>query len=77
MQFGKRVGTTVLVAGMVAAGTAASPPTAGASGNGSWGAARVIAQGLDGPFGLAGLGHRRFVVAESVSGEVTVIGRRG
>jgi hypothetical protein len=36
----------------------------------------VVTDGLDGPFGLAALG-RGFVVAESVSGEVTRINRYG
>jgi hypothetical protein len=37
---------------------------------------RVVADGLDGPFGLAALG-KGFVVAESSTGEVTEISRHG
>jgi outer membrane protein assembly factor BamB len=39
--------------------------------------ATVLAKGLDGPFGLQVLGSHGFLVAESVSGEVTKVTRSG
>ena len=38
---------------------------------------KVITKGLDGPFGIDAIRHRSFLVAESVSGEVTRVGRHG
>ena len=76
MRFGKRVGAAAVVTGLVAAGAVATPSTAGAARGESPGVERVFSRGLDGPFGLATLG-RGFVVAESASGQVTRIGRRG
>ncbi len=38
---------------------------------------KVITKGLDGPFGIDAIRHRSFLVAESVSGEVTRVDRHG
>ena len=38
---------------------------------------KVITKGLDGPFGIDAIRHRGFLVAESVTGQVTRIDRTG
>jgi len=65
---------------LVALGTAgavtAVPPASAAAGGGS--AAAVVTRKLDGPFGLQkAVGHRGFLVAESVSGQVTRVFKDG
>ncbi len=63
--FRKRVGATLVATGLVIAGAAAAPASAGSGGGypGGGSDVKVITKGLDGPFGLDGLG-RGFVVAE-------------
>ena len=72
-KLGKKSGAVALAVALATTGALAAPAT-GAGGSKS--SVRVITKGLDGPFGLARLGHG-FVVAESVSGEVTWVGKRG
>jgi hypothetical protein len=60
-----------------AAALAATPSASAVTAEGS-GGSRVVTKGLDGPFGIQkALGHRGFVVAESVSGEVTRVWGNG
>jgi hypothetical protein len=76
MKFGKRASAAAVATGLAVAGALGAPPTAGASGGESPGVARVVTQGLDDPFGLAGLGSG-FVVAENAAGQVTKVDRYG
>ena len=58
------------------AGAVAAVPSASAAAGGD--AATVVTKRLDGPFGLQrAVGHRGFVVAESVSGQVTRVFKDG
>ena len=69
------------LASLVALGTAGAvaavpPASAAAAGGGS--AAVVVTKKLDGPFGLQkAVDHRGFLVAESVSGQVTRVFKDG
>jgi hypothetical protein len=79
MKFGKRIGVAAVITGLAVAGAVAAPTASASSGSSpgsSPGVAKVVTKGLDGPFGLAGLGSG-FVVAENVSGEVTKVDRYG
>lgn len=61
---------TALTGGVVTTATAAGTSDSGAR-------VGVYAKGLEGPTGLDSLGKKSFVVAESGSGKVTLIGKRG
>ncbi len=63
--------------GVAAALSGGSTALAAGSSGGSSARLGVYASGLDGPFGLAKLGRKSFVVAEAQSGKVTVVGKRG
>jgi hypothetical protein len=69
-----RVAAVVATLGVVGAGAAASPATAGSAGGP---AVRVLTRGLDGPYGLQATSHGGFVVAEGDTGQVTRVGRHG
>jgi hypothetical protein len=72
-----RTGTAAAaVVGLVVAGGLAAAP-AGAAERKAPAPVVVKAKGLDGPFGIAKWGPHGFVVAESVSGEVTRIDGQG
>ena len=74
MKARRSAGVVALVAtvGLVGAVTAASPAVARKTKP-----ATTVTKGLDGPFGLQAVGDRGFVVAESVSGEVTRVYKDG
>ena len=76
--FRTKVGAALAATGLVVVGAATAPASAGSGGGypGGGSDVKVITKGLDGPFGLAKLGPG-FVVAESVSGEVTKISKYG
>lgn len=59
------------------AGVAALPATPAAAGTPARAHVRVIGSGLDGPFGLQGIGPGGFVVAENDTGHVTQVTWRG
>jgi hypothetical protein len=64
--------------GLVGTTGVAAPAMAGAGGNGrGHHGVRVVASGLDGPFGLDALRRHRFLVAEGDAGDVTIVGRHG
>jgi hypothetical protein len=73
-KLGKQSSAAVLAIGLATTGALVAP--AMGSGGGHKSPVHVITDGLDGPFGLARLGHG-FVVAENVSGEVTWVGPKG
>ncbi len=75
-KFRRAAQAAVAVTGLVVAGALVVPPTAVAAKGDPPSAVRVIARGLDGPFGLDSHG-RGFVVAETATGKVTKIDRRG
>jgi hypothetical protein len=76
MESRRKAALVSLVALGTAGAVAAVPTAASAAGSGS--AATVVTKRLDGPFGLQrAVGHRGFVVAESVSGQVTRVFKDG
>src|SRR5690349_18222346 len=76
MESRRKAALVSLVALGTAGAVAAVPTAASAAGGGS--AATVVTKRLDGPFGLQrAVGHRGFVVAESVSGQVTRVFKDG
>jgi hypothetical protein len=74
MRVHRGLAAAVLATAVAGIGTVtASSATAEGSGSGT---AKVVASGLEGPFGLQA-GHRGFLVAESDAGQVTGISRDG
>jgi hypothetical protein len=66
--------TVAAAVGVTGSGAATGATSAAGSGHP---VARVVTRHLDGPFGLLALKDGRFLVAESVSGEVTRVGANG
>lgn len=79
MNVRRSAGIVALVTGLALVGAAAGAPLAAAGGSDSdhHAKVKVVASGLDGPFGLQATRHHGFVVAENVSGEVTRVDRFG
>jgi hypothetical protein len=77
MKVRRSTGVVSLVATLGMVGAAAAVPSASATASGP-ADVRVVTRGLDGPFGLQkAVRHRGFVVAESVSGQVTRVFKSG
>src|SRR5689334_23440860 len=76
MRYSRTIGAAALASGVVAATLVAAPQAVGAERKAPPPVV-VKAKGLDGPFGIAKWGPHGFVVAESVSGEVTRIDGQG
>ena len=71
-----RKSAVALAAAVSALGvTTVAPPALASSGSAP--AAKVIASGLNGPFGIQSVGRHGFVVAEADAGQVTLVSRSG
>lgn len=78
MRTTRRLVATTIAGGLVVAGAFATgaPASALKNGHGHGPAVRVVAQGLEGPFGIARYGSG-FLVAESGRGQVTAVDHKG
>lgn len=72
-----RASAVVLVTALGTAGATAVTPAATSAQGTPAHSTRVVASGLDGPFGLQAIRHHGFLVAENVTGEVTKVDRHG
>lgn len=78
MRTTRRLVASTIAGGLAVAGAfaTAAPATAHKNGHGHGPAVRVVAQGLEGPFGIARYGSG-FLVAESGRGQVTAVDHKG